>query len=243
MLKVLESPTSWNAFRTAGGFDGVLSLLGDMEGALRAGPGGVWAWLCPERVRELVLLSLYTVALAVHLHPVNAHFFHTAQHHAKMADALLQLGCFSESQADCDADRGPDCNHGINPDRGTDCGPDRNRGDHPDCNADRGPDRDHGDDPDRDPVRPRTFHQFVEEAVTPGSSLPPPFRDCVRLLSFLDQFAMGTFVAMEFPASQEEHPELPDGVPAERELSSPEVDSQGSSRSAPGSDPGRRYDP
>ncbi|KAJ8361381.1 hypothetical protein SKAU_G00179060 [Synaphobranchus kaupii] len=215
VLKVLESPNSWNAFRTAGGFNGVLSLLVDMEGALRARPAGVWASLCPDRVRELVLLSLHTVALAVHLHPVNAHFFHTTGHHGKMADALLQLGCFCEGEGS--AENGPDHD------------PDTNR----DC------------DPNCDPDRRRTFHQFVEAAEGPTSSLPPPVRDCVRLLAFLDQFAMGILVTMEFPASHEEGSEITES-PAERERCSPAEDFPGRIRSAANSvlsvssDSGRR---
>ncbi|KAJ8418168.1 hypothetical protein AAFF_G00138770 [Aldrovandia affinis] len=109
ILKVLESPNSWNAFRTAGGFNGLLSILVDMEGALQERPAGVWASLQHDRVVELILLSLHTVAVAVHLHPVNAHFFHTTGHFQKMADALLQLGCFCEGgPAAADADRDAD---------------------------------------------------------------------------------------------------------------------------------------
>ncbi|XP_061083702.1 WD repeat- and FYVE domain-containing protein 4 isoform X3 [Conger conger] len=269
VLKVLESPNSWNAFRTAGGFDGVLSLLVDMEGALRAGPGGVWASLCGERVRELVLLGLHTVALAVHLHPVNAHAFHTSQQHAKMADALLQLGCFCQDpdpgrnrdddpgrNRDDDPGRNRDDDPGRNrdddPGRNRDDDPGRNRDDDPGRNRDGDPARNHDYDPGRnrdddpsrncdddpDPDCSRTFQQFVEAAETPGSSLPAPLRDCVRLLSFLDRFAMGTFFAMELP-------ELPESL-VEQEHSSAEVDSLGSTRSTASSvvsvssDPGRR---
>ncbi|XP_064174469.1 WD repeat- and FYVE domain-containing protein 4 isoform X1 [Anguilla rostrata] len=215
VLKVLESPNSWNAFRTAGGFNGVLSLLVDMEGALRARPVGVWASLHPDRVWELVLLSLTAVALAVHLHPVNAHFFHTTGQHAKMADALLQLGCFR-------ADGGG----GAAEDES-----DRER--------------------ELDPDRRWSFPQFVELAETSGAGLPPAFRDCVRLLAFLDRFAMGTLVVVEIPAGPEEEEEEDSELPespsaAEWDRDGPEEDSVGRTQSSANSalsvtsDPGRR---
>ncbi|XP_072534107.1 WD repeat- and FYVE domain-containing protein 4 isoform X2 [Salminus brasiliensis] len=94
ILKVLDNPNSWNAFRTAGGFNGLLSMVVDMNGALLERPLGVWASLSHSSLMELLLLSLHIVALTVHLHPVNAHFFHTTGHYEKLAEALLQLGCF-----------------------------------------------------------------------------------------------------------------------------------------------------
>ncbi|KAJ8250746.1 hypothetical protein COCON_G00226680 [Conger conger] len=185
VLKVLESPNSWNAFRTAGGFDGVLSLL---------------------RVRELVLLGLHTVALAVHLHPVNAHAFHTSQQHAKMADALLQLGCFCQDpdpgrNRDDDPGRNRDDDPGRNrdddPGRNRDDDPGRNRDDDPGRNRDGDPGRNRDGDParnhdydpgrnrdddpsrncddDPDPDCSRTFQQFVEAAETPEAACPRPY--------------------------------------------------------------------
>lgn len=43
---------------------------------------------------ELLLLTLYTIAMAVHLHPVNAHYFHITNLYERLAEALLQIGCF-----------------------------------------------------------------------------------------------------------------------------------------------------
>uniref|UniRef100_W5KZH6 Alfy-like armadillo-like repeat domain-containing protein n=1 Tax=Astyanax mexicanus TaxID=7994 RepID=W5KZH6_ASTMX len=97
ILKVLDNPNSWNAFRTAGGFNGLLSIVVDMEGALLEQPLGVWASVSHSSLMELLLLTLHVVALVVHLHPVNAHFFHTTGHYEKLAEALLQLGCFHDS--------------------------------------------------------------------------------------------------------------------------------------------------
>nr|XP_055025553.1 WD repeat- and FYVE domain-containing protein 4 isoform X2 [Misgurnus anguillicaudatus] len=96
IMKVLESPNSWNAFRTTGGFTGLLSIVVDMEGALLEHPTGVWASLSRQSLIDLLLLTLHTIALAVHLHPVNTHFFHTSGLCEKLGEALLQLGCFQE---------------------------------------------------------------------------------------------------------------------------------------------------
>uniref|UniRef100_A0A671QJ83 Alfy-like armadillo-like repeat domain-containing protein n=1 Tax=Sinocyclocheilus anshuiensis TaxID=1608454 RepID=A0A671QJ83_9TELE len=94
IMKVLENPNSWNAFRTSGGFNGLLSIVVDMEGSLMEAPMGPWASLSRQSLVELLLLTLHTLALAVHVHPVNAHFFHTTGVCEKLGDALLQLGCF-----------------------------------------------------------------------------------------------------------------------------------------------------
>ncbi|MCI4376424.1 hypothetical protein PGIGA_G00188250 [Pangasianodon gigas] len=94
ILKVLDNPNSWNAFRTAGGFTSLLSMLVDMEGSLLQQPVGMWASLSHQGLMELLLLTLHTMAMAVHLHPVNAHFFHTTNLYERLAEALLQIGCF-----------------------------------------------------------------------------------------------------------------------------------------------------
>ncbi|XP_051946182.1 WD repeat- and FYVE domain-containing protein 4-like isoform X2 [Xyrauchen texanus] len=94
IMKVLENPNSWNAFRTAGGFIGLLSIVVDMEGSLLQQPLGVWALLCRQSLVELLLLTLHTIAMAVHVHPVNGHFFHTSGFCEKLDEALHKLGCF-----------------------------------------------------------------------------------------------------------------------------------------------------
>lgn len=94
IMKVLENPNSWNAFRTAGGFNGLLSIVVDMEGSLLEAPAGMWASLSRQSLVELLLLTLHTIALAVHVHPVNGHFFYTTGVCEKLGEALLQLGCF-----------------------------------------------------------------------------------------------------------------------------------------------------
>ncbi len=93
-MKVLENPNSWNAFRTSGGFTGLLSIVVDMEGSLLEAPMGPWASLSRQSLVDLLLLTLHTLALAVHVHSVNAHIFHTTGVCEKLGDAMLQLGCF-----------------------------------------------------------------------------------------------------------------------------------------------------
>ncbi|XP_052468834.1 WD repeat- and FYVE domain-containing protein 4 isoform X2 [Carassius gibelio] len=94
IMKVLENPNSWNAFRTSGGFTGLLSIVVDMEGSLLEAPAGPWAALSRQSLVELLLLTLHTLALAVHVHPINGHIFHTTGVCEKLGDALMQLGCF-----------------------------------------------------------------------------------------------------------------------------------------------------
>uniref|UniRef100_A0A3Q3FIT5 Alfy-like armadillo-like repeat domain-containing protein n=1 Tax=Labrus bergylta TaxID=56723 RepID=A0A3Q3FIT5_9LABR len=95
VLKVLENPNSWDAFRRAGGFTGLLSLVIDMEGALSHPPQGeVWKSLGHQPLLDLLLLTLHILASAVHLHIVNSHHFETGGFFERLADALLQLGCF-----------------------------------------------------------------------------------------------------------------------------------------------------
>ncbi|XP_030628686.1 WD repeat- and FYVE domain-containing protein 4 [Chanos chanos] len=197
ILKVLEYPNSWNAFRTSGGFDGLLSIVVDMEGALREQPEGVWASLSRQAVMELLLLTLHTVALAVHVHPVNAHFFHVTDRYAKLAEALLQLGCFRSGSAV------------------------------------------HAGASEAERALRRTFHQFVASAVeSQGPPLPPPLQDCVRLLSYLEEFATGTSLITDLCASVQEGSETEEPQAAQRDDQprardqAGEVESQGRSRNA-----------
>ncbi|KAG5266358.1 hypothetical protein AALO_G00230120 [Alosa alosa] len=71
VLKVLESPSSWAAFRVAGAFEGLLSLVAGpprwaprSRAAARVIAGG------RHGASELVLLALHTMATAVHLDPL-----------------------------------------------------------------------------------------------------------------------------------------------------------------------------
>ncbi|KAL7877774.1 hypothetical protein SRHO_G00044170 [Serrasalmus rhombeus] len=166
ILKVLDNPNSWNAFRTAGGFNGLLSMVVDMEGALLEQPLGVWASLSHGSLMELLLLALHTITLAVHLHTVNAHFFHITGHYEKLAEALLQLGCFC-SGVPMEADMATYTQS-----------------------------------------YPKTFQQFVEATESPRPLLPLPLQDCVRLLSFLEQFATGVTEAVDLCTGLQEATEV-----------------------------------
>lgn len=95
VLRVLENPNSWDAFRRAGGFTGLLSLVTDMEGALCHPPQTeAWKTLGHRSLLDLLLLTIHILTLAVHVHAVNAHHFESGGFYERLAEALLQLGCF-----------------------------------------------------------------------------------------------------------------------------------------------------
>ncbi|XP_030297212.1 WD repeat- and FYVE domain-containing protein 4 isoform X1 [Sparus aurata] len=182
VLKVLESPNSWDAFRKAGGFTGLLSLVIDMEGALSDSPeGDAWKSLGHQSLLDLLLLTLHILALAVHLHTVNAHHFETGGFYERLGEALFQLGCFQSEI------------------------PEKERFD-----GEEGSCLKTGED-NQSPGK--SFHQFVELAeaaevlsspsTTPQPNLPVNLRTCVRLLSYLDQFATGTYSSLELHVGQE----------------------------------------
>ncbi|KAG7513031.1 WD repeat-and FYVE domain-containing protein 4 [Solea senegalensis] len=165
--KVLDSPNSWDAFRRAGGFTGLLSLVIDMEGALSDPPQReLWKSIEHQQLLDLLLLALHTLSLAVHLHAVNAHYFETGGFYERLADALLQLGCFDSNSPEKEKW-------------------DREQDSCPNTSVDN-------------QAPGKSFHQYVdlaEASESPSSSpehcLPVTLRTCIKLLSFLDQFASG----------------------------------------------------
>ncbi|XP_032857672.2 WD repeat- and FYVE domain-containing protein 4 isoform X3 [Tyto alba] len=94
LLRVLESPKSHSAFRTCSGFNGLLSLLSDMEGALQDTPSGLWTAVGQNCILELVFYTLQGITAALHLDPVNTNFFQRNGLFEKMAEDLGSLGCF-----------------------------------------------------------------------------------------------------------------------------------------------------
>ncbi|NWR71124.1 WDFY4 protein, partial [Centropus unirufus] len=94
LLRILESPKSHSAFRTCSGFNGLLSLLSDMEGALQDPPSGLWAAFGQNCILELVFYTLQGITAALHLDPVNSNFFQSNGLFEKMAEDLGSLGCF-----------------------------------------------------------------------------------------------------------------------------------------------------
>ncbi|NXD13811.1 WDFY4 protein, partial [Nothocercus nigrocapillus] len=94
LLRILDSPKSHSAFRTCSGFNGLLSLLSDMEGALQDPPSGLWATVGNNCILELVFYTLQGITAALHLDPVNSNFFQKNGLFEKMAEDLGTLGCF-----------------------------------------------------------------------------------------------------------------------------------------------------
>ncbi|KAM9364693.1 WD repeat- and FYVE domain-containing protein 4 isoform 2-T2 [Pholidichthys leucotaenia] len=176
VLKVLESPNTWDAFRKAGGFTGLLSLVIDMEGALADPPKGeVWKSLGHQPLLDILLLILHIMALAVHLHTVNAHHFEVGGFYERLAEALLHLGCFHTE------------------------GSERNgwREEKPSCPKT-------AEDTQAPGKSFLEFAELAEgpvaptsPSVTPRLQLPVTLRTCVRLLSYLIRFATGTYTAQE----------------------------------------------
>lgn len=93
-MRILESPKSHSAFRTCSGFNGLLSLLSDLEGALQDPPSGQWTAVGQNCILELVFYTLQGITAALHLDPVNSNFFQRNGLFEKMAEDLGSLGCF-----------------------------------------------------------------------------------------------------------------------------------------------------
>ncbi|XP_054655209.1 WD repeat- and FYVE domain-containing protein 4 isoform X2 [Dunckerocampus dactyliophorus] len=174
VLKVLESPNSWDAFRRAGGFTGMLSLVLDMEGALADPPlGEAWQSVGHQPLLDVLLLTLHILASAVHLHVVNAHFFQTGGYYERLAEALLQLGCFHTERRE------------------------RSRWETEDrCFVKTAE--------DRQPLGKsfHQFVELAQEVPagpsSPSVHLPITLRACIRLISYLDHFATGHCSSLDF---------------------------------------------
>uniref|UniRef100_A0A3Q2Z7R3 Alfy-like armadillo-like repeat domain-containing protein n=1 Tax=Hippocampus comes TaxID=109280 RepID=A0A3Q2Z7R3_HIPCM len=170
ILKVLESPNSLDAFRRAGGFTGLLSLVLDMDGALADPPQGeVWRSVGHQPLLDLLLLALHILASAVHLHAVNAHFFQTGGFYEKLAEALLQLGCFHSERSRWEADEG--------------------------CFIKSAEDH---QPPGRSFDQFVELAQGATSCHSSSSDkLSVTLRTCIRLLSYLDHFATGLFSPLD----------------------------------------------
>ncbi|XP_048472141.1 WD repeat- and FYVE domain-containing protein 4 [Rhincodon typus] len=95
LLNVLGMPKARAAFRTAGGFNALQSVLADMEGALCDPPSGNWAAVDQNDIWDLIQTTLCTLTAAMYSDPVNSHFFRTQGQFDKMTEDLRLFGCFS----------------------------------------------------------------------------------------------------------------------------------------------------
>ncbi|XP_078055406.1 WD repeat- and FYVE domain-containing protein 4 [Mustelus asterias] len=95
LLNVLGMPKARTAFRTAGGFNALQSVLADMEGALCDPPSGNWATMDQNDIWDLIQSTLCTLTVAMHSDPVNCHFFRTQGQFGKVTEDLRLFGCFS----------------------------------------------------------------------------------------------------------------------------------------------------
>uniref|UniRef100_A0A3B3Y9L5 Alfy-like armadillo-like repeat domain-containing protein n=1 Tax=Poecilia mexicana TaxID=48701 RepID=A0A3B3Y9L5_9TELE len=177
VLRVLESPNTWDAFRKAGGFTGLLSLMVDMEGALSDPPNGdVWKTLGHQQLLELLLLILHIMALAVHLHIVNAHHFQTEGFYERLSDALLQLGCFHIEGHEWEGET---------------------------CSCPQTSDENQSSGFFQFVELAEALAAPKSCSGSPQQNLPITLQTCIRLLSHLDQFATGTYSPQALKLGQE----------------------------------------
>uniref|UniRef100_A0A8C5NWV7 WD repeat and FYVE domain containing 4 n=1 Tax=Jaculus jaculus TaxID=51337 RepID=A0A8C5NWV7_JACJA len=94
LLQILETPKGRAAFRVSSGFNGLLSLLSDLEGSLRMPVLPTWRAASPRQTLELVLHTLCVMSAALHLDPANGDFFRRNGLFEKLAEDLCLLGCF-----------------------------------------------------------------------------------------------------------------------------------------------------
>ncbi|XP_069741447.1 WD repeat- and FYVE domain-containing protein 4 isoform X2 [Narcine bancroftii] len=96
LLNVLGMSKAHSAFRTAGGFNALQSVLADMEGALCDPPSTQWSSVDQTDVWELIEMTLCTLVVSLHSDPVNSYFFRKHSHFDKLTDDLRLLGCFND---------------------------------------------------------------------------------------------------------------------------------------------------
>ncbi|XP_063047427.1 WD repeat- and FYVE domain-containing protein 4 isoform X2 [Engraulis encrasicolus] len=180
LLRVLENPSSWPAFRMGGGFEGLLSIIGDMDGALANPPAGVWAAIGRQAASELLLLALHTMASAVHLDPISGHVLEREGYYTRLGNALLHLGCFQDP---------PPMPTHIHNHSHTHAGHSyayaHSSSSHAHTHA-------HSLYTHTHTSNWRSFRQFAVLLEADVPPLPPALLECVRLLGYLDQFATGS---------------------------------------------------
>ncbi|XP_072662463.1 WD repeat- and FYVE domain-containing protein 4 isoform X2 [Canis lupus baileyi] len=98
LLRILETPKGRAAFRVSSGFNGLLSLLSDLEGSLQEPPLQTWGMVAPSQTLDLVLHTLCALSAALYLDPVNSDFFKKNGLFEKLAEDLCLLGCFGAQE-------------------------------------------------------------------------------------------------------------------------------------------------
>ncbi|XP_006897794.1 PREDICTED: WD repeat- and FYVE domain-containing protein 4-like [Elephantulus edwardii] len=94
LVRILETPKGRAAFRVSSGFNGLLSLLSDLEGTLQEPPLQTWGPVSPTETLDLILHTLCAMSVALHLDPVNTDFFQRNGLFEKLAEDIHLLGCF-----------------------------------------------------------------------------------------------------------------------------------------------------
>ncbi|KAM9197870.1 WD repeat- and FYVE domain-containing protein 4 [Dugong dugon] len=94
LIRILETPKGHAAFRVSSGFNGLLSLLSDLEGSLQEPPVQMWGLVSPSQTLDLVFHTLCAMSAALHLDPVNSDFFRKKGLFEKLAEDICLLGCF-----------------------------------------------------------------------------------------------------------------------------------------------------
>ncbi|KAM6184858.1 WD repeat- and FYVE domain-containing protein 4 [Rhynchocyon petersi] len=98
LIRILETPKGRAAFRVSSGFNGLLSLLSDLEGSLQEPPLQMWGPVSPTETMDLVLHTLCAMSVALHLDPVNSDFFQRNGLFEKLAEDIRLLGCFGDPE-------------------------------------------------------------------------------------------------------------------------------------------------
>lgn len=94
LLRILETSKGRTAFRVSSGFNGLLSLLADLEGSLQDPPLQMWGPVSHSQTLDLVLHTLCAMSAALYLDPVNSDFFRRNGLFEKLTEDLCLLGCF-----------------------------------------------------------------------------------------------------------------------------------------------------
>ncbi|XP_042636598.1 WD repeat- and FYVE domain-containing protein 4 [Orycteropus afer afer] len=94
LIQILQTPKGRAAFRVSSGFNGLLSLLSDLEGSLQEPPLKMSGPVSPSQTLNLVFHTFCALSAALNLDPVNSDFFQRNRLCEKLAEDLYRMGCF-----------------------------------------------------------------------------------------------------------------------------------------------------